>query len=393
MTNIKMAKTKMDRIYLDHAATTPILPEVIDKMSEIMKNSYGNASSLHYLGIEAREILEESRKKIAFLINADPEEIYFTSGGTEGDNIAILGSLPNRCGDFALTSVIEHEAVIETFKHLEKIGIMVKFAPVNDEGFVDLDYLKNNLHKGFFLVSIMAANNEIGTIQPIREINRISENAGAFVHTDAVQAVGKIPINVKELGVNFLSASAHKFYGPKGVGFLYVKKDTPVSSIIFGGGHERGLRSGTENVPGAAGMALALELCINSMDKDHIKYNEWSERIISEAGKTEEFKLNGSRKNRIPGTLSLSFKNINGESLMQILSIQGIAVSTASACQSHAAKRGYSHVIQSLGVEESYANGTIRISLGKDNTDEQIDFFIEALKKSLKRLREFGNGL
>ncbi|HOX65675.1 MAG TPA: cysteine desulfurase family protein, partial [Thermotogota bacterium] len=250
----------MREVYLDHAATTPPYPEVLKALQESYATIYGNASSLHATGQKARRALEKAREDIAKLIDAEPEEVYITSGGTESDNIALFGTEALYPGQPMITSLIEHEAVLESAKALESKGHPVRFLPVDTNGVVDLNALKAYLEEKPFLVSVMAANNEIGTVQPVKEIAKLAHERGALVHTDAVQAVGKIPINVRELGVDMLSASAHKFYGPKGIGFFYLRKGVKVLPIVQGGGHERGLRSGTENVPGAIAMALALKI-------------------------------------------------------------------------------------------------------------------------------------
>lgn len=382
----------MREVYLDHAATTPPYPEVLKALQESYAAIYGNASSLHTTGQKARRALEKAREDIAKLIDAEPEEVYITSGGTESDNIALFGTEALYPGQPMITSLIEHEAVLESAKALESKGHPVRFLPVDTNGVVDLNALKTYLEEKPFLVSVMAANNEIGTVQPIKEIAKLAHERGALVHTDAVQAVGKIPINVRELGVDMLSASAHKFYGPKGIGFFYLRKGVKVLPIVQGGGHERGLRSGTENVPGAIAMALALKISTRLFTRTHYRYERWTAQILSKCGEIGDFRLNGHPQQRVPGLLSLSFKRINGEALMELLDMNGVAVSTASACQSHSAKRGYSHVIRSLGIDEEYANGTIRVSLGVENVQEEIDFFCEILKKCVLQLRGYRNG-
>ncbi len=378
-------------MYLDHAATTPMLPEIVEEMMPYLNERFGNASSLHFYGEEAKRALEESRATIADLINAEPDEIYFTSGGTESDNIAIIGSARDSKRKHVITSAIEHEAVIEPIKYLEKeYGYKADYLRVDEYGIVDLDMLESVVDHNTLLISVMMANNEIGTIEPIKDIVKIAKRHGVLVHTDAVQAIGKIKIDVKELGVDMLSASAHKFYGPKGVGFIYVKRGTPLLNIIFGGGHERGMRSGTENVPGAVGMAAALRYCYENFDALEEKYARWKEKILNACEEIGDYRLNGHPTNRLVSTLSLGFKGVNGESLMQALSMNGIAVSTGSACSSHSSHRDVSRILRAIGLSEDYAQGTIRVVTGADNTDEQIDYFIQNLSRIVRKLRKMG---
>ncbi len=379
------------KVYLDHAATTPMLPEIIEKMMPYLNERFGNASSLHLYGEEAKQALEQSRETIAKLLNAESDEIYFTSGGTESDNIAIIGSARESDKKQIMTSNIEHEAVIEPIRYLEKeYGYKADYLRVDEYGIVDLNLLERIINPGTLLVSVMMANNEIGTIEPIKDIVRMAKRYDVLVHTDAVQAVGKMKIDVKELGVDMLSASAHKFYGPKGIGFIYIKRGTPVSNIIFGGGHERGMRSGTENVPGAVGMAAALKYCYEKFDTLEEKYVGWKEKILSACEDIGDYKLNGHPTNRLVSTLSLAFKGVNGESLMQALSMNGIAVSTGSACSSHSSHRDVSRILRAIGLSEDFAQGTIRVVTGADNTDEQIDYFIQNLYQIIKKLRKMG---
>jgi cysteine desulfurase len=381
----------MKEIYLDHAATTQPFPEVLKSLQECYLSNFGNASSLHTQGLKARHALEKAREDIAKTIHAEPEEIYFTSGGTESDNMALLGTESLFQGRAVVTSSIEHEAVLESVKWLEGKGHPAYYLPVDNDGVIRMDSLKDTLKDNPYMISVMLANNEIGTIQPLREISALTREKGILLHTDAVQAVGKIPVDVEELGVDLLSASAHKFYGPKGIGFLYIRKGIQIVPLAKGGGHERGIRSGTENVPGAVAMATALKICTRLFTRTHFRYERWTLQILKRCEEIGDFRLNGHPRSRIPGLLSLSFKDVNGESLMEVLDMNGIAVSTASACQSHSARRGYSHVIQSLGIDESYSNGTIRVALGAENTQEEIDFFVDALRKAVKQLRSYRN--
>ncbi len=378
------------KVYLDHAATTPVLKPVIEKMLPYFGERFGNASSLHFLGEEAKEALEDARKTIAKHINAHPDEIYFTSGGTESDNIAIIGSSRVSKRKHIITTRIEHEAVIETALYMQKTGYDVSLINVKSNGIVDIEELKEKLSENTLIVSVMLANNEIGTIQPLKEISEMAKRYGAIVHTDAVQAIGKMQIDVKELGIDMLSASAHKFYGPKGIGFLYVKRGTSVTNIMFGGGHERGLRSGTENVSGAVGMAAAIQFCYENFKELEEKYKRWKEMILNACREIKGFKLNGDPNKRVVNTLSLSFEGISGEALAELLSINGIAVSTASACSSHSHQKGVSHVLKAIGLPLRYAEGTIRVVTGADNTDEQIEYFIKHLKAAVSTLRKVG---
>ena len=385
------------KVYLDHAATTPLLPEVLSYYSEVLRDYPGNASSLHYEGQRSRELYNWAKQTIADSIHADYDEIVFTSGGTEADNIALFGYLkaikeehPNR--KKVITSSIEHEAVIETVKELGEQGYDIFFAPVDEKGIVDVEYLKENIDEQTAICSIMYANNEVGTLQPLKEISQLCREAGCIFHTDAVQAVGKVKIDVEDLGIDMLSASAHKFYGPKGVGFLYVKKETPLEPVFYGGGHEKGLRSGTENVPGVAAMAKALELVTEQIEEKCDVYARWTEQILEACKQLEGVQLNGDPEKRAPGSLSLSFYGVNGEALMGMLSMDDIAVSTASACSSHSHRKGGSHVLSAMHCSKEYINGTIRVVPGHDNDDEQIDYFCDKLVEKVKLLRRLSNG-
>jgi cysteine desulfurase len=384
-------------VYLDHAATTPMLPEVIEYFTDILKEYPGNASSLHHEGQRSRKVYKEAKQKIANCINCECEEIIFTSGGTEADNLAIMGYLKAIKDNYSekkhiITTQIEHEAVLETFKELSRFGYEVDFAPVDKNGMVDVDYLKEKITEKTALCSIMYANNEVGTIEPIERISEICRSMHCVLHTDAVQAAGKIKIDVRKLGVDMLSVSAHKFYGPKGVGFLFMKKDLPLRPIIFGGGHENGLRSGTENIPGIAAMAKALEITHHNLSRKTEQYNKWVSKILKTCDEIGGVRLNGHAEKRTPGTLSLSFSGINGEALMGMLSMDGIAVSTASACSSHSHQKGGSYVLAAMQCPVEYINGTIRVVLGYDNTDQQVDFFCEKLKERVELLRRLSNG-
>ncbi len=385
------------KVYLDHAATTPLLPEVLSFYTEVLRDYPGNASSLHYEGERSRELYDWAKETIANCVHAEFNEIVFTSGGTEADNIALFGYLkaireekPER--KKVIPSSIEHEAIIETVKELDKMGYDVYFTPVDEKGIVDVDVLKQQIDKKTAICSIMYANNEVGTLQPLKEISQLCRQAGCVFHTDAVQAMGKMDIDVTELGVDMLSASAHKFYGPKGVGFLYVKKGTPLEPVFYGGGHENGLRSGTENVPGVAAMAKALEQVSGKVEEKREQYQIWTDKIMDACRQLQGVHLNGDPEKRTPGSLSLSFSGVNSEALMGMLSMDNIAVSTASACSSHSHRKGSSHVLSAMHCPEEYINGTIRVVTGYDNNDEQIDYFCEKLVEKVTLLRRLSNG-
>ncbi|MCJ7497392.1 MAG: cysteine desulfurase, partial [candidate division Zixibacteria bacterium] len=325
----------MDRkIYLDHNATTPVHPEVLEAMLPFYKEGFGNASSIHSFGREAKVALEESREKVAKLLNTDPLEIYFTSGGTESDNLAVKGiAWANRKkGNHIITSKIEHHAILESCKYLEREGFEVTYLPVDKYGLVAPDELKKNIRKETILVSIMHANNEVGTIEPIPELSKIAKENGVYFHTDAVQSSGKIKIDVNSLGVDLLSLSAHKFYGPKGVGAIYITRGVRLTPLAHGGHHEKARRAGTENVPGIVGLAKALEIANRDMEKEDNRLKNLSERFFERiTEKIPDVYLNGHPELRIPNTLNLSFKGVEGESIILWLDLKGIAVASGSA--------------------------------------------------------------
>ncbi|RLF41410.1 MAG: cysteine desulfurase NifS [Thermoplasmata archaeon] len=383
----------MKRIYLDHAATTPVDKEVIEAMLPYFSEYYGNASSLHSFGKEAYEALEKSREQVARILNAENKEILFTSGGTESDNLALKGvayknrDKINTKGPHIITSSIEHPAVLETCKNLEKEGFKIKYLSVNKYGVVDLDELLESITKDTFLISIMFANNEIGTIQPIEEIGKIARENDIIFHTDAIQAIGKIPIDVKKLNIDMLSISSHKIYGPKGVGALFIRKNLNIKPIVNGGGHERGLRSGTENIPGIVGLGKACELSMERLDRDTRYIMGLRDKLIKGVLENiEESYLNGHPKDRLVNNAHFRFTAIEGESLLISLDEKGIAASTGSACSSK--KLQPSHVLLAIGLTPVDAHGSLRLTLGRGNNKEEIDYVLQVLPEVVTKLRE-----
>ncbi|MBW2980764.1 cysteine desulfurase NifS [Candidatus Woesearchaeota archaeon] len=378
----------MKRIYLDHAATTQTDPEVVKAMEPYFTEKFGNASSLHSFGVEAKEALEESRETVAKLINAKPSEIIFTSCGSESNNLVLKGLMyaNKKKGNHIITSRIEHHAIEETCKHLEKEGFKVTYLPVDNYGMVNPEDVRKAITKDTVLVSIMHANNEIGTIEPIEEIGKICREKKVYFHTDAVQTVGKIPVDVKKLNVDLLSSSAHKLYGPKGVGFLYKKEGISLVPLIHGGGHEAGFRSGTENVAGIVGFAKACELAQKRMDKEISHLKKLSKKLTDGILKIEKSYLNGHPDKRLPGTNSFRFDFIEGESLILRLDMKGIAASTGSACSTKSLEP--SHVLTAIGLRHVQAHGSLRLSLGKDNTEKEVDYLLGVLPDIVKDLRK-----
>lgn len=381
----------MKQIYLDHAATTALDKRVLEKMLPYFCDTYGNANSQHGYGREAQKAVDEARDTIAKLIGAKPNEIYFTSGGTESDNWALRGTVKAMAGkgNHVIMSCIEHAAMLSTAKELEKEGVEVSLIGVDSEGFIDLEELKKAIRPTTVLISCMYANNEIGTVEPIAEIVKIAKEHGILVHTDAVQAMGAIDINVAELGVDMLSFSAHKFNGPKGVGALYIKNGIPMARLISGGHQERTRRGGTTNVPGVVGFAEALKLTKQTMKEDTAYVASLRDRFIKRVEEEIPFsKLNGARdmQKRLPSNADFSFEFIEGESILFSLDIDGIAVSSGSACSSGSLEP--SHVLLAIGLSEEKAHGTIRFSFGKENTIEEVDYVVDTLKNTIQRLRE-----
>lgn len=379
----------MRRIYFDHSATTPVDTEVAKLTVEYMTEKFGNASSVHAFGREARKAIDEARDKVAALLNANSNEIFFTSGGTEGDNLALKGiAFANRKkGNHIITSAIEHHAILHTCEYLEKQGFTITYLPVDEYGMVSIEELKNAITDKTILISIMFANNEVGTIQPVKEIGQLAREKGIYFHTDAVQAVGSYPIDVKELNIDLLSFSGHKFHGPKGIGGLYVRKGVRIEAIQHGGAHERNMRAGTENVPGIVGLGKASEVAKNEMDKKIAHITALRDKLIQGVmEKIPHTKLNGHPTKRLPGSANFSFLFLEGESLLLNLDLKGIAASSGSACTSGSLDP--SHVLLAMGLTHEVAHGSLRLTLGRGNTEEEVDYCLEVLPEIVDRLRQ-----
>jgi cysteine desulfurase len=375
--------------YFDHAATTYVKPEVFDAMKPWFTDLYGNPSSIYSLGRESKKAIEEARSQVAWCLNAHPTEVYFTGSGTEADNWAIKGAAlaGRKKGKHLITSVIEHHAVLEAFEFLRKEGFEVTYLPVDDKGLVNPEDLRKSIRPDTTLVSVMFANNEIGTIQPIKELAAIAHEKGAIFHTDAVQAMGNIAVDVRDLGVDMLSMSAHKFYGPKGVGALYVKKGVKLDNFIHGGAQERSKRAGTENVPGVIGLATALKLAYENLEAYNKHLHILSSRLIDKVLERIPYvRLNGDREKRLPGNVNFSFQFIEGESLLLMLDMKGIQASSGSACTSGSLDP--SHVLLAIGLPHEIAHGSLRITFGEKNTVEDVDFLVESLEEIVGKLRQ-----
>ena len=379
----------MKRIYLDHGATTPLHRDVLPVMLPYYSEAFGNPSSIHSFGREARRALDESREKTAEALGAAPEEIIFTSGGTEANNLAIQGvaeALASR-GRHLITSAVEHHAVLDTVNALGNKGYAVTVLPVDHYGMVDPDDLRKAIRDDTVLVTIMTANNEIGTLQPIAPLASICREMGVYFHTDAVQAIGNIPLDLRELPVDLLSISAHKFYGPKGIGVLYVRRKTKLSKLIHGGGQERKIRPGTENLPAIVGLAKAIEIAtadVPAKSAALLKMRDYFLAGLTE--KIEEVYLNGHPVQRLPGNVNISVRFVEGESLLLDLDLKGIAASSGSACTSGSLEA--SHVLLACGLEHQLAHGSLRFTLGHGNTLEELDYTVKTLQESVARLRE-----
>ncbi len=379
----------MKRIYMDHAATSPLDAEVLKAMEPFFSEKFGNSSSLHSFGKEAKGGLDWAREKVAEAINAKPKEIIFTSGGTESDNLALKGiAYAYRSkGNHIITTKIEHHAVLHTCEFLEKNGFDVTYLGVDKYGFVDLDELRNAITDKTILVSVMHANNEIGTIEPVEEIGKICRENGVKFHTDAVQTAGKVPIDVEKMNIDALSISGHKIYGPKGVGVLYLREGTSLEPQTLGGGHEFGKRSGTENIAGIVGLGKAMELAVKRMARESVRLALLQDKLSDKIQeRVDGVKLNGHPEKRLPGNANFSFDFIEGEGLIMHLDMEGIAASTGSACSTKSLEP--SHVLTAIGLSHVQAHGSLRISLGKDNTEEDVDYLVGVLPPIIKKLRE-----
>ncbi|SIT86201.1 IscS subfamily cysteine desulfurase [Pontibacter indicus] len=377
-------------IYLDNNATTPLDPRVLEAMMPYFTGKFGNAASRnHAFGWHAEEAVDYAREQIASLINCSPKEIIFTSGATESDNLAIKGVFEMYAskGNHIITATTEHKAVLDTCKHIEKIGGKVTYLPVNAEGLIDLKQLEEAITDKTILISIMYGNNEVGVIQPIREISAIAKKRGILFFTDATQAVGKIPVDVEADGIDLMAFSGHKMYGPKGVGALYVRRKNPrvkVTAQMDGGGHERGMRSGTLNVPGIVGLGKACEIAKQDMEKDTARLSAMRDRLEKELLTIEESYVNGSREHRLPHVTNISFKYVEGEGLM--MGVKDIAVSSGSACTSASLEPSY--VLKALGLSDDLAHSSLRFGLSRFTTDEEVDYAISHVKEAVAKLRE-----
>ncbi len=378
-------------IYLDHNATTPCDPRVVDAMIPYFTNNFGNAASRnHPFGWQAEEAVDYAREQVAKLIGADPKEIIFTSGATEGDNLAIKGVFEMYAskGNHIITCNIEHKAVLDTCKHIEKEGGEVTYLKVKENGLVDLAELEAAIKPTTILIAIMYANNEIGTINPMKEISAIARKHGVLLFSDAVQAVGKIPVDVNKDGIDLMAFTAHKMYGPKGVGALYVRRKNPrvkVTAQMDGGGHERGMRSGTLNVPGIVGFGKACEICMNEMEEETIRVSKLRDKLQTELLKVEESYLNGDKEHKLPHVTNISFKYVEGEGLLMGFN-KNIALSSGSACTSASLEPSY--VLKALGLGDDLAHSSLRFGLGRFTTEEQIDYTVEQVTNTVNKLRD-----
>lgn len=376
-------------IYMDNSATTPVKKEVLDEMLPYFSEKYGNPSSIYSLGGKSKNAVENARDKVAKVLGAKPNEIFFTAGGSESDNWAIKGiAYANKDkGNHIITTKIEHHGILHTCQYLERQGFKVTYLDVDEYGMVDLDELRESITDETILITIMFANNEIGTIQPIKEIGQIAKEKNIYFHTDAVQAIGHVKIDVDDLNIDLLSLSAHKFYGPKGIGALYIRQGVKIHSLIEGGAQERSRRAGTENVPGIVGLGKAIELAYENIDEHNEKLIKLRERLIKKVFENiSHVRLNGHPEKRLPGNVSFCFEFIEGESLLLSLDMEGIAGSSGSACTSGSLDP--SHVLLAIGLPHEIAHGSLRLSLGDFNTEEEVDYVVEKLVEIVQRLRE-----
>ncbi|MEW6413488.1 MAG: cysteine desulfurase family protein [Candidatus Zixiibacteriota bacterium] len=380
----------MKTVYLDHNATTPVDPLVVEAMLPYLSAKFGNASSVHSFGREAKVALENAREQIAAVINCDPTELYFTSGGTESDNIAILGTAFKNIKekDHIIVGAAEHHAVLEPAEYLaHRHNLKLDFLPVDREGFSSPDQLRQIVKDRTSIVSVMHANNETGTIQDIRPMAEVAHEKGSLFHTDAVQSTGKIPVDVRQMDVDMASITAHKIYGPKGIGALYIRAGIKVLPLFYGGSHERKRRPGTENVAGAVGFAKALEIALARQQQDYKMMSDLADYFIDKVVATiPDIALNGTRQNRVPQTVNISFNGVEGESIVLALDLKGIACSSGSACTSGATEP--SHVLRAMGIESVMAQGAIRFSIGRSTTRDEIDYVLGVLPDVIGKLRE-----
>lgn len=379
----------MNKIYFDHAATTYTKKEVLDVMLPYFTQSFGNPSSIYEFASESKSAIDKAREQVAKAINANDQEIFFSSGGTEADNWAIKGIAESykAKGNHIITTTIEHHAVLHTCEYLSKNGYEITYLPVDENGMISLDALKAAIKESTILISIMFANNEIGTIQPISEIGKIARERGVLFHTDAVQAVGHVEIDVKEMNIDLLSLSGHKLYGPKGIGALYVRKGIKLKAFIHGGAQEKGRRAGTENVPGIVGLGEAIELCSTHLHEESKRQSQLRDDLIERVlAKVPYCRLNGHKEHRLPNNANFSFRFIEGESLLIMLDMKGVCASSGSACTSGALDP--SHVLLGIGLPHEIAHGSLRITLGEKSTKEEIDYLIEVLQGIVARLRD-----
>lgn len=378
----------MNRIYMDNAATTRVTEPVFEAMKPYFCEKFGNPMSVHSFGRESRRAVEEARRQVAAALNADNREIYFTGCGTESDNWALRGAAyaKGNARKTLVTTTIEHHAILHTAEQLEKEGFKVIYVPVDENGIVKLDEMEKAITEDVFLVSVMTANNEIGTIQPIEEIARMAHAKGALFHTDAVQAIGSVKFDVKAMGIDLLSLSGHKFHAPKGVGALYMKNSVHIERLIRGGAQERTQRAGTENLASIVGLGKAIELATKDIDAHNAKLIEMRDHMISEIlARIPETRLNGDARRRLPGNVNVSVRYIEGESLLLSLDLKGIAASSGSACTSGALDP--SHVLLAIGLPHEIAHGSLRLTMNEENTMEEVDAVVEALVEIVKRLR------
>lgn len=378
----------MQRRYFDYNATTPVDPRVFEAMRPALTEVYGNAGSIHGFGQDARRMIEVARRQVGELLGCSSKDVVFTSGGTESDNLAILGSVRAARGERkrVITTAVEHPATLDTCRALENEGVECVVLPVGSDGWILLDDLKRELERGAALVAVMLANNETGVIQPVREITRIAHEAGALVLTDAVQAVGKVPIDVENLGVDFLALSAHKFYGPKGVGALYVRPGLQIDKVQFGGGHERGRRPGTSNTPGIVGLGKAAELALECLDDEAARLTALRDRFEAQVlAEVPGAWVNCAESPRVPNTSNIGFEGVDGEPLLIALDLKGFAASSGSACSSGAVEP--SHVLLAIGLDKRRAKSCLRFSFGRMTTEEDAEALAGALPAAVERLR------